>query len=197
MKVQNEIKNFLKENCEIISKIDTKQITKTIKLIKSYKKKKGRIFFCGNGGGAGHASHATNDFKKICNIESYCLSDNISELTAQINDNGWDYSYKNIMQTSNFSQKDILFVFSVGGGDLKRKISVNLINAIRYAKVKKGKIISIVSSRNSFANKNSNICINIPHLYKERVTPHTESVQALIWHLIVSNSELKINKTKW
>lgn len=197
MNIDNEIKNFLKENCEIISKIDTKQIRKAIKLIKENKKKKGRIFFCGNGGGAGHASHASNDFRKICNIESYCLSDNISELTAQINDNGWDNSYKNIMQTSNFSQKDMLFIFSVGGGDVKKKVSINLINAIKYAKVKKGKIVSIVSFRNSFANRNSNICINIPNIFKKRVTPHAESVQALIWHLMVSNSQLKKNKTKW
>ena len=197
MNLQNEIKIFLTENSEIVKKIDIKKIAKAILLIRNYRNKNCRIFFCGNGGGAGHASHATNDFKKICNIESYCLSDNISELTAQINDSGLDNSYKNIMRTSNFSKNDILFILSVGGGDLKKKVSVNLINAMKYARNMRGKIISIVSSRKSFANKNSDISISVPDLYKKRVTPHTESIQALIWHLMVSNSKLKVNKTKW
>jgi D-sedoheptulose 7-phosphate isomerase len=197
MDLQNEIKTFLTENSEIVKKINIKEIAKAILLIKNYRSKNCRIFFCGNGGGAGNASHATNDFKKICNIESYCLSDNISELTAQINDSGWDNSYKNMMRTSNFSKNDILFILSVGGGNLKKKVSVNLINAMKYARNMKGKIISIVSSRKSFANKNSDISISVPDLYKKRVTPHTESIQALIWHLMVSNSKLKVNKTKW
>jgi D-sedoheptulose 7-phosphate isomerase len=197
MNLSNQIKNFLKENVDIILKIDKKKISKAIELIETLKKKDCRLFFAGNGGGAGHASHATNDFKKICNIESYCLSDNISELTAQINDAGWVNSYKNIMRTSNFSKKDILFVFSVGGGDIKKKISLNITNAIKYAKEKKGKIISVVSERKSYCSKNSDVCITIPNLYPERVTPHTESIQALIWHLMVSNSKLKVNKTKW
>ena len=197
MNLSNQIKKFLQENIDIILKIDEKNISKAIKLIGKCKKKHSRLFFAGNGGGAGNASHATNDFKKICNIESYCLSDNISELSAQINDEGWINSYKNILQTSNFSKIDVLFVFSVGGGDFKKKISLNIINAIKYAKEKGGKIISVVSDRKSYCSKNSDVCITIPNLYPQRVTPHTESIQALIWHLMVSNSKLKVNKTKW
>jgi D-sedoheptulose 7-phosphate isomerase len=193
----NEIKSYIKESIEILNQINLLSIFKAIKIIKNCRSKKGRIFFAGSGGGAGHASHATNDFRKICDIESYCITDNVSELTARINDEGWNSSYMKWLEVSNFSKKDILFVFSVGGGNIKKKVSINLVNAMKYAKRKQGKIISISGKIDGYANKISDASILIPNINNDNITPHTESFQALIWHLIVSHKQLKIKKTKW
>jgi D-sedoheptulose 7-phosphate isomerase len=193
----NEIKSYIQESIEILNQINLFSIFKAIKIIKNCRSKKGRIFFAGSGGGAGHASHATNDFRKICDIESYCITDNVSELTARINDDGWDSSYMKWLEVSNFSKKDILFVFSVGGGNIKKKVSINLVNAMKYAKKKQGKIISISGKISGYANKISDASILIPNINNDNITPHTESFQALIWHLIVSHKQLKIKKTKW
>ena len=193
----NEIKSYIKESIEILNQINLLSIFKAIKIIKNCRSKKGRIFFAGSGGGAGHASHATNDFRKICDIESYCITDNVSELTARINDEGWNSSYMKWLEVSNFSKKDILFVFSVGGGNIKKKVSINLVKAMKYAKKKQGKIISISGKIDGHANKISDASILIPNINNDNITPHTESFQALIWHLIVSHKQLKIKKTKW
>jgi D-sedoheptulose 7-phosphate isomerase len=193
----NEIKSYIKESIQILKQIDLLSIQKAVKIINNCKLNKGRIFFAGSGGGAGHASHATNDFRKICNIECYCITDNVSELTARINDDGWDSSYMKWLEISRFSKKDLLFVFSVGGGNLNKKISINLINAIKYAKKKGGKIISITGRKDGFSNKKSNASILIPNVNDKCITPYTEGFQAVIWHLIVSHSKLKVQKTKW
>ena len=192
-----EINSFIEDSSKILKSIDKKAILKAIKIIKNCRDRKGRIFFAGSGGGAGHASHATNDFRKICNVESYCITDNVSELTARINDDGWNTSYSNWLKISNFSSKDMLFIFSVGGGNEKKKISMNLIEIMKLAKKKKAKIISIVGKEKGYASKVSDACIIIPNVNEKHITPLTEGFQSIIWHLIVSHSLLQINKTKW
>ena len=193
----NEINRFIEDSSKILKILEKKTILKAIKIIKNCRDRKGRIFFTGSGGGAGHASHATNDFRKICNIESYCITDNVSELTARINDDGWNTSYSNWLKVSNFSNKDILFVFSVGGGNEKKKISMNLVETMKLARKKKAKIISIIGKENGYASRISDACIKIPNVNEKHITPLTEGFQSVIWHLIVSHSLLQINKTKW
>jgi len=193
----NEINKFVEDSSKILKIIDKKTIFKAIKIIKQCRDRKGRIFFTGSGGGAGHASHATNDFRKICNIESYCITDNVSELTARINDDGWNTSYSNWLKVSNFSNKHMLFIFSVGGGNEKKKVSMNLVETMKLAKIKKAKIVSIVGKENGYASRISDACIKIPNVNEKHITPLTEGFQSVIWHLIVSHSLLQINKTKW
>ena len=148
-----EIKNYFIEAREIIDRIDQMEIFKTIKIINRIRENRGRIFFAGSGGGAGHASHATNDFRKLCKIESYNISDNTSELTARINDDGWDTSYSEWLKISKIGKKDLLFVFSVGGGNTKKKISTNLVNAVKIARKKQAKIVTIIGNKNSVCGK--------------------------------------------
>jgi D-sedoheptulose 7-phosphate isomerase len=193
----NFIKNYLNETIKIIQKIDIFQIKKIINLIKLVKKNKGRIFFIGVGGSAANASHAVNDFRKIVGIECYTPVDNISELTARTNDEGWESVFKNWLSTSNLNSKDMVFVFSVGGGDLKKKISVNIIGALKFARLKKAKICGIVGKNGGYTAKAANECLRIPVDNLKNLTPHSEAFQAVIWHLIVTHPELKKFKTKW
>ena len=193
----NFIKNYLNETIKIIQKIDIFQIKKIINLIKLVKKNKGRIFFIGVGGSAANASHAVNDFRKIVGIECYTPVDNISELTARTNDEGWESVFKNWLSTSNLNSKDMVFVFSVGGGDLKKKISVNIIGALKFARLKKAKICGIVGKNGGYTVKAANECLRIPVDNLKNLTPHSEAFQAVIWHLIVTHPELKKFKTKW
>ena len=192
-----EIDDFLTKSSEVLNKIDKKIISKSLKILKNCQRTNGRIFFAGTGGGAGHASHAANDFRKICNIESYSITDNVSELTARINDDGWHSSYSNWLKVSKMNNKDILFIFSVGGGNERKKISQNLVECIKFAKRKRGKIISIVGKNDGYATKYSDACIIIPNVSKKYLTPLTEGFQAIIWHLLVSHSSIQKNKTKW
>lgn len=193
----NFIKNYLNETIKIIQKLDIFQIKKIINLIKLVKKNKGRIFFIGVGGSAANASHAVNDFRKIVGIECYTPVDNISELTARTNDEGWENVFKNWLSTSNLNSKDMVFVFSVGGGDLKKKISVNIIEALKFARLKKAKICGIVGKNGGYTVKAANECLRIPVDNLKNLTPHSEAFQAVIWHLIVTHPELKKFKTKW
>ena len=193
----NFIKQYLNQSKELIDKIDKKEIYKTINIISNVKKNSGRIFFIGSGGGAGHASHAVNDFRKICNIESYSPSDNVSELTARINDDGWETSYSNWLKVSRISSKDLLFVLSVGGGDEKNNVSVNIVNCIKTAQEVNAYIVGIVGKKNGYTAINSNSCIVIPEVNSNLLTPHTESFQAVIWHLMISHPLLASNMTKW
>jgi len=193
----NFIEQYLNQSKELIDKIDKKEILKTVKIISDVKKNSGRIFFIGSGGGAGHASHAVNDFRKICNIESYSPSDNVSELTARINDDGWETSYSNWLKVSRISSNDLLFVLSVGGGDEKINVSVNIINCIKTAQEVNANIVGIVGKKHGYTAINSNSCIIIPEVDPTLITPHTESFQAVIWHLIISHPLLASNMTKW
>lgn len=191
------INNYFKGISKISEIIDEKSILKLVEEIKKLKDRKGRIFFLGVGGSAGNSSHAVNDFRKLCNIEAYTPLDNISELTARINDDGWDTSLSNWLKISKLSHKDAIFVFSVGGGNLKKKISVNLIKAAIYAKKKKSKIFGIVGKKDGFIGKNSDSVVIIPEINKSLVTPYSEAYQAVVWHALVSHPILKSNKTKW
>jgi len=188
---------YLKEAQEIIGQLDVAQIEKMTELIVDLRNRKGRLFFVGVGGGAGHASHAVNDFRKIAGIESYSPSDNVSELTARTNDEGWDTTYAAWLKVSNLSAKDMLFVFSVGGGDAERNISNNIVNALKLAKETGSKIIGVVGRNGGYTAKVADACIIVPTVNKDYVTPHTESFQALVWHLLVSDPRLQQMSNKW
>tara|TARA_B110000037_G_C17072956_1_gene486610 strand:- start:20 stop:628 length:609 start_codon:yes stop_codon:yes gene_type:complete len=191
------IKNFLNESSQISSNLNIQKIALFISAIKKVKKDKGRIFFLGVGGSAGNASHAVNDFRKIVGIEAYAPTDNVSELTARTNDEGWEKIFSEWLIISRLNNKDIIFIFSVGGGDIKKNISVNLIRAIQLAKKRKSKVLSIVGKADGYAARNSDLSIVIPVKDKTLLTPCSEAYQAVIWHLIVSHPKLKEKETKW
>ena len=182
---------------ELVKKIDTKKIQRVVNHLISVKRKKGRIFFLGVGGSAGNCSHAVNDFRKICEIESYTPTDNVSELTARINDDGWDSSFRNWLKISQLNSKDVLFIFSVGGGNQKKNVSVNLIKAIDYARNKKSKVLGIVGRDGGYTKKKGDAVIIIPTLDKKLITPYAESFQSVIWHCLVTHPKLQSKKMKW
>lgn len=188
---------FFQQITEIISKFDVENISNLVKHLKDFKITGGRLFFCGSGGGAGHASHAAADFRKLLNIESYSITDNVSELTARINDDGWENSYKDYLISSNFNQKDGLFIFSVGGGSINPPVSTQLINVANYAKAIKGTVFSIVGRDGGEIKKISDQCIVVPVVNEKYVTAHTESFQAYLWHFLVSHPELNPEIPKW
>ena len=190
-------KNFLKDINYSISNIDIKSITKSIQILHKLKKNKGRLFIIGVGGSAGNASHAVNDFRKLCYIDAYTPVDNISEITAKTNDEGFETIFDTYLELSKFSNKDALMVFSVGGGNLKKKVSVNLIKAIKFAKYKKGKVISIIGRNDGYAYKNSDVKLLIKVNNKKYLTPISETFQVLLWHLFVTHPKLQVTKTKW
>jgi D-sedoheptulose 7-phosphate isomerase len=188
---------FFEYFSQTIKKLDITAINKIVFELKKIRKNKGRVFFLGIGGSAANCSHAVNDFRKICNIESYCLTDNVSELTARINDEGWTNSMVGYLKVSNIKKKDALFVMSVGGGDQKKNVSVNIIKALKFAKIKGVKIFGIVGKNGGYTIKAARKIVLVPTVNKELITPIAESMQALVWHCIVSHPELKINRTKW
>lgn len=190
-------KQFLNESIEIINKLDKNEIENAVAILKQTRENGGRLFIIGSGGGAGHASHAVCDFRKICAIEAYSPSDNVSELTARVNDEGWDVSYVNWIKGSRFNDKDCVLVFSVGGGNADKHISMNLVNVVKYAKELGAKVIGVVGKDGGYTKEAGDAVILIPTIDDSRITPHTEGFQAIVWHLIVSHPELQINKTKW
>ena len=187
---------FFKETKLVIESIDQLKLSKIIKLLINLRKQNGRLFILGIGGSAGNASHAVNDFRKLCNIDTYTPIDNISEITAKTNDEGFDTIFDSYLKLSNLNKKDIVMIFSVGGGDIKKKISVNLVNAIKYCRKINSKTISFVGKK-GYAYKNSNIFLIFKTKDPYFTTPISESMQVLVWHLIVSHPLLQINKTKW
>ena len=191
------IHNFFNDVKSIAEKIDKDEIQKLAQNINDVRKKKGRLFFLGVGGSAGNCSHAVNDFRKLCNIESYSPTDNVSELTARINDEGWDSSFSEWLKVSNLKKKDALFIMSVGGGNLKKKVSVNLVNAIKYAKIKKSKVFGIVGKDNGYTRLHADVSVLVPNVNNKLITPHSEAFQAVIWHCLVSHPLLQTRKTKW
>lgn len=174
-----------------------KEVQKAVSLFKELRKNKGKLFIIGSGGGAGHASHATCDFRKLCGLEVCCPTDNVSELTARINDEGWDNSLVGCMEAMRISSKDLLLVFSVGGGDINHNISVNLVRAIQHAKSLGCKVIGIVGRSEGYTAQVADARIIIPVEQKQLLTPITESFQAIIWHYFASHPELQQNPTKW
>jgi len=187
----------LNESIEIIKKIDTESIERVVEILSTVKKDQGRIFFLGVGGSAGNCSHAVNDFRKIVEIESYAPTDNVSELTARANDEGWPSIFEPWLKLSKLNPKDLIFIFSVGGGNLEKNISPNLVNALKYAKTIGSKITGIVGRDGGFTAEVADEVILVPIVNSETITPHTEAFQAVIWHLLVSHPKLKANQTKW
>ena len=190
------IKQYISTSKDILDEIDSNEISKIIDILQSTRDL-GRLFILGVGGGAGHASHAVNDFRKICGIESYSPTDNVSELTARINDEGWDTSYLNWLMGSNLNKNDSILVFSVGGGNLKNNVSVNIVKSLQFAKDTGCKITGIVGRDGGFTAEIADACVIIPPLDKDQITPHTEGFQALIWHLLVSHPKLQKFEMKW
>lgn len=188
---------FLSQIRQITEQINLDSIERAVALLRSVRNDGGRLFLLGSGGGAGHASHATCDFRKLCNIESYCPTDNVSELTARINDDGWNSSLENYLRVSNIGPKDCLLVFSVGGGDESKNISANLVGAMKYAKSVGTRIVGIVGRDGGYTSKAADVCILIPMVDKESVTPQTEGMQAVVWHMLVSHPSLSQNVAKW
>jgi D-sedoheptulose 7-phosphate isomerase len=193
----NYTNKHLQEAIEIIKKIDTEKVENIVEIIAKVKEQKGRVFFLGVGGSAGNCSHAVNDFRKILEIESYTPTDNVSELTARINDEGWNSVFVEWLKISNIKSKDLVFIFSVGGGNLEKNISANLVEALKFAKSINTNIVGVVGRDGGYTAKVANSCVIIPTINKSSITPHTEAFQAVIWHLIVSHPKLKLNETKW
>ena len=191
------IKKYLEETKDIINALEIKTIERIIDKIDIIRKNNGRIFFIGVGGSAGNASHAVNDFRKLAGIECYAPTDNVSELTARTNDEGWDTVFEAWLATSKLNNKDGIFVFSVGGGDKKKNISPNIVNAVKYAKKKKAKILGIVGKKGGYTKKNADACISVPVQNIKNITPHSEAFQGLIWHLIITHPKIKKFRTKW
>ena len=193
----HHINNFFKEVKNIAEKIDKKDIQRLAETIYNIKKKRARLFFLGVGGSAANCSHAVNDFRKLCNIECYAPTDNSSELTARINDEGWDSSFVEWLKVSKLNKNDGIFIMSVGGGNIKKKVSINLVNAIKYAKKINAKILGIVGRKDGYTRLHANISILVPNVNNKLITPHTEGFQAVIWHCLVSHPLLQEKKTKW
>lgn len=188
---------YLREAAEIAAKIDVSQIERTAALLRSVRDRGGRLFLLGVGGGAGHASHAACDFRKIASIEAYCVTDNVSELTARVNDEGWETSYRNWLRASRLGPLDMIFVFSVGGGDIEKNISANVVCALQYARERGAAIAGVVGRDGGATAQLADVCVLVPVVNAESVTPHTESFQALVWHLLVSHPALKSAEMKW
>lgn len=187
----------LKEAVEIIQKMDVSAIEKMADLLAKIKADEGRIFFLGVGGSAGNCSHAVNDFRKIVGIESYAPTDNVSELTARTNDEGWATVFVEWLKISKLQSKDSLFIFSVGGGDLEKNISPNLVEAIKLAKSVGAKVTGVVGRDGGYTAQAADACVIVPTVNPETITPHSEAFQAVVWHLLVSHPKLKANQTKW
>ncbi len=191
------ITQHIEETKKILEQIDKKKIEKILKILIKLRKKKGRLFFIGVGGSAGNCSHAVNDFRKLAGIESYAITDNVSELTARTNDEGWHTIFSEWLKISKLSSKDALFIFSVGGGSLTENISPNIVSAIQLGKKRKCKIVGIVGKKNGFTAQKADACVLVPVVNPKNVTPHSESFQTVIWHLLISHPKLKNNQTKW
>jgi D-sedoheptulose 7-phosphate isomerase len=189
--------SYLAEVHRIVDGVDPATVERMIGMLVELRQNRGRLFFLGVGGGAANAAHAVNDFRKIAGIESYTPTDNAPELTARANDDGWDTVFVNWLKGSQLSNKDGIFVFSVGGGDPDRNISANIVQALKYANEVGACVLGIVGRDGGYTARVADACIIIPTVNSETVTPHTESFQAVLWHLIVSHPKIRINEMKW
>lgn len=193
----NYSEKHLGEAIEILQHLNNEAIEAIAGVIADIKIKTGRLFFLGVGGSAGNCSHAVNDFRKIVGIESYAPTDNVSELTARTNDEGWSSVFVEWLKVSKLNANDCLVIFSVGGGNLEKNISPNLVEALKLAKSIGTKIVGIVGRDGGYTARVADACVVIPTVNPETVTPHSEAFQAVIWHLLVSHPKLKVNQTKW
>ncbi|NKB23704.1 MAG: SIS domain-containing protein [Kiritimatiellae bacterium] len=190
-------KKHLDETIAIVQQIDTKILETFVDKLVELRDRNGRLFFIGVGGSAANCSHAANDFRKLAGIEAYAPTDNVAELTARINDEGWAGAFAAWLQASRLDKKDMIFIMSVGGGDAQRNVSPNIVEAIKYAKNVGTQVVGIVGRDGGYTAQQSDVCVVIPTVNPEMVTPHTESFQAVLWHLIISHPKLKSAPTKW
>ncbi|MBN8730707.1 MAG: SIS domain-containing protein [Acidobacteria bacterium] len=188
---------FLAEAREIIDRLDRNAIERMAEILAATRAAGGRLFILGVGGSAANASHAVNDFRKICGMETYAPTDNVSELTARTNDEGWETVFVSWLTTSRLSSQDAVLVYSVGGGDLENNVSPNLVRALQYAKEKGSKILGIVGRDGGFTAQVADACAIVPTVNAVHTTPHAEAFQAVVWHLLVSHPSLKTAATKW
>ena len=190
-------KTFLDESLQIIQKLDADSIEKLAEGLGKARDGGGRLFILGVGGSAGHAGHAVNDFRKICGFEAYAPTDNVSELTARVNDEGWDTCFSEWLKGSHLRAGDAVLIFSVGGGNREKNVSVNLVKSLELAKEVKAKVFGIVGRDGGYTKQVADACVVIPTVSADRVTPHTEGFCAVVWHLLVSHPALAKSKTKW
>lgn len=188
---------YLAEAEAVLRALDRRAIDRLVAQLAQLKAHGGRLFILGVGGGAGHASHAVNDFRKLAGIEAYAPTDNVSELTARTNDEGWDSVFANWLKGSRLRAEDMILVFSVGGGDVERNISPNLVRGLEFAKSEGATILGIVGRDGGYTARIADACVIIPNVNPGRVTPHTETFQALVWHLCVSHPDLQAHPAKW
>jgi len=193
----NFTKQFLEEIQSVVAQLDASAIEKCVDELVCVRERGGRLFILGVGGSAGNATHAVNDFRKICSFEAYTPTDNVSELTARINDDGWVTVFAEWLKGSRLNAKDGLLIFSVGGGNLEKNISTNLVCAIQLAKKVGASVVGVVGRDGGYTAKEANACVIVPAVNPAHITPHSEAFQAVIWHLFVSHPKLKVGQTKW
>jgi D-sedoheptulose 7-phosphate isomerase len=190
-------KSFIQESVDVLTSIDTDMIEKVAAGLAATRDRDGRLFILGVGGSAGHASHAVNDFRKICGFEAYTPTDNVSELTARANDEGWDTTFAEWLKGSRLSDRDALLVFSVGGGSAEKGVSTNLVAALQLGRERGCSVFGVVGRDGGMTAQGADACVVIPPLYADHITPHTEGLCAVIWHLLVSHPSLARVTTRW
>jgi len=195
--VSDFVKNYVEESVRVLRELDTGTVERVAVGLGAARDAGGRLFILGVGGSAGHASHAVNDFRKLCAFEAYTPTDNVSELTARVNDEGWDTSFSEWLKVSRLGKSDAVLVFSVGGGSKEKNVSNNLVLALEHAKAVGAKIFGIVGKDGGFTGRAADACVIVPTVSPDRITPHTEGMAAVIWHLLVSHPALKRAATKW
>jgi D-sedoheptulose 7-phosphate isomerase len=187
----------LKETADIVAKLNPDDCEKCVAELRSVRERSGRLFILGVGGSAANASHAVNDFRKIAGLECYAPTDNVSELTARTNDDGWASVFVEWLRGSRLNARDALLIFSVGGGNLEKNVSPNLVTALQLAKQVGARVIGIVGKDGGYTAKVADACVIVPTVNPDNITPHSEAFQAVVWHLFVSHPDLKVNQTKW
>jgi D-sedoheptulose 7-phosphate isomerase len=190
-------KSFLTEVKRICEDISCDSIEEMIDELIALRARKGRLFLMGVGGSAGNCSHAVNDFRKLCGIEAYSAADNVSELTARANDEGWDTIFSGWLEASNLNSPDAILIFSVGGGDIERHVSTNIVKAVNFAKSRGTKVLGIVGKDNGYTALHGDVVVIVPQVNASRITPLSEAFQSVVWHCLVSHPELQIRQTKW
>ena len=193
----NYLTTHFEETRQVLEQLNLNKIEQIVKIIANTRDQGGRLFFLGVGGSAANASHAVNDFRKICGIEAYAPTDNVSELTARTNDEGWETVFVEWLKGSRLNDKDCIFVFSVGGGNREKNVSTNLVHALDYAKKQKTKVVGVVGRDGGYTAQIADACCIIPVVNTVNTTPHTEAFHAVVWHALVSHPKLKICETKW
>jgi D-sedoheptulose 7-phosphate isomerase len=188
---------FINETIAILQQTDRHAVESVAQGLAAVREAGGRLFILGVGGSAGHAGHAVNDFRKLCGFEAYAPTDNVSELTARTNDEGWETVFEAWLKGSRIGAADALLIFSVGGGSKEKNVSVNLTRAIDTARAVGARVFGIVGRDGGYTARNATACVVVPPLFAERITPHTEGIAAVIWHLLVSHPALKVSATKW